>query len=54
MQPPQPLCEQRAGYVRKTALKFVGAADVGKKLADDKYRPAVGTEPQGSIGRIDA
>jgi hypothetical protein len=44
LQPPQPLRKQRAGHTGKTALKFVEVINVGKKLANDEYGPAVGKD----------
>ena len=41
LQPPQPLGEQRAGHVGKTALELVEVVNVGEGLADDQQRPAI-------------
>src|SRR3954452_10686408 len=41
LQPPQPLCKQRARHVRKTAFEFVEVFYVGKKLTDDEHGPAI-------------
>jgi hypothetical protein len=44
LQSPQPPRKQRAGHVRKTALKFVEVINVGKQLADYEHSPSVGKD----------